>query len=375
MKGALEVVWDALECKTPSRMPSFCLGADWDFMERYYAEVGFTYEEFQEYKKDKLPWLCPTLIPLSVKLGADLAWVTISGPLVWLDHLNLPAQTDGGLFKIVTRISPYKQPKGREKHPIPHWWWIKEGLTSKQVIRDYMKRDLKISKKSFAKYKEIIETCERKYNLVLSIGLTGPWEFLHFGVGFGNIAKLWRKDRAFLHEINDYFCEIALDGMKKLVKEAQPKVVMIGDDYGFNQGLQMSVEMWKDLVKPTLAEHVNIVHDSGAKCLLHSCGNIGDLFPEFIDVGLDGVESLKPFNNDLVSIKKKYGDKIALIGTIDDTNLLKNATPQEVKLSVKKSIDELGPHGYIPGATNFLLDQPVDNILAMFEAINEYKIN
>ncbi|MHA1688970.1 MAG: uroporphyrinogen decarboxylase family protein [Promethearchaeota archaeon] len=210
---------------------------------------------------------------------------------------------------------------------------------------------------------------------MLSIGLTGPWEFLHFGIGFSNIAKFWKKDRKFLHEINDHFCNIALDGMKKLVKIAQPKVVMIGDDYGFNHRLQMSLEMWRSLVKPTLSEHVEIVHKSGVKCVLHSCGNVEVLFDEFVEIGLDGVESLKPFNNDLPRIKKKCGDKIALLGTIDDTNLLNHATPAEIKSSLKKSIDSLGPHGYVPGATNFLLDQCVQNILAMFETINEYKIS
>ncbi|MHA1805813.1 MAG: uroporphyrinogen decarboxylase family protein [Promethearchaeota archaeon] len=374
MEGALEVVLDALECKTPARIPSLCLGADWDFMERYIAEIGFTFEEFQQFKKDGLPWLCPAIIPLSVKLGVDLTWIPISGPLTWLDHLNLPAESNGGLFKVVTRFSTYQPPVGCEKHLIPHWWWLKEGLTTKEAIEEHIKKDLKYSPKSFKKYKKLIETCEKKYNLVLSIGLTGPWEFLHFGIGFSNIAKFWRKDRKFLHEVNDYFCNIALDGMKNLVKIAQPKVVMIGDDYGFNSGLQMSLEMWRSLVKPTLSEHVGIIHEAGAKCLLHSCGNIEVLFDELVEIGLDGVESLKPFNNDLPQIKKKYGDKIALLGTIDDTNLLKHGTPEEVKSSVKKSIDSLGPHGYIPGATNFLLDQTVQNILAMHEAINEYKI-
>ncbi|MHA1688612.1 MAG: hypothetical protein ACTSUN_04645 [Promethearchaeota archaeon] len=104
-----------------------------------------------------MPWLCPSVIPLSVKLGIDLTWIPVSGPLTWLDHLNLPAQTDGGLFKIVTRLLTYQPPAGREKHPIPHWWWLKEGLTTKEAMKYHMKKDLKYSSKSFKKYKKLIE--------------------------------------------------------------------------------------------------------------------------------------------------------------------------------------------------------------------------
>lgn len=374
MKDSLDVVLDALECKTPKRIPSFCLGADWDFMERFYAEKEFTWEEFRQFKKDGLPWLCPTNIPLSIKLGVDLTWITIGGPVIWLDHINNPAQMHGGLFKIATRVSSYKTPEGVPKRPIPHWWWLKEGLQNEEAIRNYLEKDIKYKKSKFKDYKKIIDTCLEKYGLVVSIGLTGPWENLHFGIGFGQVAKLWRRNRQLLHETGNFYNEFALEGIENLMKITQPKVVMIGDDYGYNQGLQLSIEMWRDLVRPTLEKHAKIIHRYGGKFLLHSCGNIGELFGDFVEIGIDGVESLKPFNNNLEALKQGFGDDIALLGTIDDTHLLKNGTPAQIKNEVTKSIDDLGPEGYIPGATNFLLDQPPDNIEAMLEAIRQYKI-
>ncbi|MCP4762508.1 MAG: hypothetical protein GY870_12070 [archaeon] len=371
---ALEVVYDALECKTPKRVPTLCLGADWDFMERYYAEVGLSYEEFKQYKKDKIPMLCPLNIVVSIKLGVDLAWTINGGSFLWLDEHSEPAQMHGGRFKVATRVSTYEQPEGRTKRPIPHLWWMKEGLDNKESIKNYMNLKIQYSENEFRGTGKLIETCEKKYNLVTAAGITGPWENLHFGIGFGQISKLWRKDRDFLHEINNYYCDFALDGMNKLVNIAKPTVVMVGDDYGYNQGLQMSLQMWRELVKPTLAEHVKIVHDSGAKFIIHSCGNIEELFKDFIEIDIDAVESLKPFSNDLVGMKKKYGKDIALIGAIDDTNMLKYSTPGEVKASVTQSIKDLGPGGFIPGATNYLLDQPVENVHAMYEAIRNYKI-
>ncbi|MGQ4875589.1 MAG: hypothetical protein ACP6IY_16090, partial [Promethearchaeia archaeon] len=121
---AWEIVSTAIECKIPKRIPKFCLGADWDFMERFIAEVGFTYEEFKQYKRDRIPFICPTHIALSIKLGIDLAWQTFLGQIIWLDEYSEPAQMNGGRFKIVTRMSTYQPPEGRRKNPIPHWWWL-----------------------------------------------------------------------------------------------------------------------------------------------------------------------------------------------------------------------------------------------------------
>ena len=373
-----EVINDALECKVPARIPTFLLGADWDFMERFIAEVGFTYEEFIEFKRDRIPFMCPTHIALAIKLNVDIAWMTPLGQLIWLDDLDEIGMMHGGRIKVVNRMSDYhpaNPPEGWKKHPIPHLWYYKEGLFNKEQIKKYMDKKIKYSKREFKQTGKIIEVCEKKYNLIVSAGLTGPWEQLHFGIGFANVAKFWRKDRKFLHEIKNFHLDYLLKGVEDLVKCAKPKVVMIGDDYGFNQGLQMSLEMWRELVKPGLAEYVKIIHDGGAKCLLHSCGNIGQLFGDFVEIGLDGIESLKPYSNDLVSLKQKYGDKLCFLGTIDDSRMLNFSSPSEVKQSVTQSIKDLGPGGYIPGATNFLLDQPVDNVYAMFEAIRNYKIN
>lgn len=370
-----EVLRDAIERKVPKRIPKFLLGADWDFMERFYAEVGFTYEEFTQFKKDKLPFLCPVNIPLSIKLGIDVTWTTTLGQLTWLDEYSEIGTMVGGRSKIVTRETTYEPPEGHVKRPVPHFWYYKDGLTTKEAIRWYLEKSIKYQKGNFRKLKKTQEICEKKYNLIVMGGLTGPWESLSLGIGIGNVAKFWRKDKAFLHEIVEFHKKYALKGMSEMMHICKPKVFMLGDDYGYNAGLMISLEMWRDLVKPTLAEHVKIAHDAGCKFILHSCGNIGALFNDFAELGIDGVESLQPQLNDLISLKQKFGDKIAFLGTIDDTNMLKHSTPEEVKKSVTQSIKNLGSSGYIPGPTNFLLDQPVKNIYAMVESIRDYKVS
>lgn len=365
-----DIILDAIECRTPERIPSLCLGANYDFMEQYFSEIGMSYDIYSQYRKDGIP----IVYALLIEMGFDFSWAFVSSKMIWLENINEPALMHGGRFKIITRDSPYQPPKGKEKHQIPHYWYTTHGLNTKQDVEDHLKRELAFSTQSMHHLKGLIHTCETKYGLILSVGFPGPWENLHLGAGMGNIAKWWRKDRNTLHKLSNLISSYSIKGMKDIMKIIKPLFVLIGDDYGFNDGLQMSLEMWRELVKPTLRELAQIVHDAGSKFLLHSCGNIGELFPEFVEIGVDGVQSLKPINNDLIKIKKKYGSKISLLGTIDDTDLLKNETPNIIKKVVKKAINDLGPGGFIPGPTNFLLDQPPKNIIATIQAINDYKI-
>ncbi|KKL90122.1 hypothetical protein LCGC14_1907870, partial [marine sediment metagenome] len=59
--------------------------------------------------------------------------------------------------------------------------------------------------------------------------------------------------------------------------------------------------------------------------------------------------------------------------TVDDSEMLIYESPEFIRNSIKKSIKTLGKKGgYIPGPTNFLLDQPPENIVALFKSIQEF---
>ena len=373
-----ELINDALECKTPAKVPSICIGADWSFMERlYHSPYAFTYEEFKDIKKKGIGWI-PTYIPASIKLGVNLTWSTSSlGKFIWLDETSEPGSLTFGTQKMATRLTDFIPPEGVPKRPVPHIWHVKSCFktnTPKEQIEQFIEKQPRIQNIAFRKYNKLSRKCEKYYNLVLAGGSNCMWEPLSLGIGISLVTKLWRKDKPFLYQLRDFFHEMYVTHMERLIKYGKPKVVMVGDDYGFNAGLLMDIKLWREIVKPTLAQQVQIAHDADVKYVLHSCGKIESLFGDFVEIGIDGVESLKPKNNDLVALKKKYGDKIALLGTIDDSDMLKFSTPDQIRPSVIQSIKDLGPGGYIPGATNFLLDQPVENIVAMYDTIKEYKI-
>jgi len=375
--SALERILTVLEGKIPDRVPSFCLGGDFDFVEKFMnSPYALTDEDINQLDKDKVSYSPPfmhaiiakfsppEILPGGLDAKIDLCWRTTGmGLPIKLETIDDFVINSGGYFKVVVR-----------DEGIPHWWYAGPALLKKENIEEYWSKanDLRPPQDSVRNFARNRRNMLKKYDIVLSQGQPGPFENCVFGIGLANFARFARKDPSFLQQHMEFQWETFEEPMMKMIMKTKPEVVMCGDDYGYNSGLQMNVRSWRKFIKPILARYVQMAHDGDAKFILHSCGDVHEIFPDFVEIGLDGVESLKPKNNDLKMYREKYPE-ITLVGTIDDSEMLKYEPPEFVRNSVKESIETLGKKGgYIPGPTNFLLDQPAENIVACYKAIQEF---
>ncbi len=90
------------------------------------------------------------------------------------------------------------------------------------------------------------------------------------------------------------------------------------DDMGYRNGLFFSVDMYRRLLKPAQKRAVEWAHEKGIVTHLHSCGNINQLVPELIDIGLDALNPLEvKAGMDPLHLKKNYGDRLVLHGGIN----------------------------------------------------------
>jgi len=177
-----------------------------------------------------------------------------------------------------------------------------------------------------------------------------------------------------IENIKSYFLEYN----ERVFKAANGKIdiFMMGDDFGTQHGLMMSVDMWRHYFKPGFRAYVELAHRYGMKTMHHTCGSVIDLIPEFIDCGLDILQSLQPRARgmDLEKLKQEYGKDICFHGGMDIQHTLPNGTPDDVREMVKTQIEKGKPGGgYIAcTAHNIQPDTPTDNIKALFEAYQEY---
>ena len=374
--SALERVITVLEGKIPDRVPSFILGGDCDFVYKFMnSPYKLTEQDIKRLDNDSVSFMIPfihsivakfsppDIFPEGLDAKIDMCWSTTGGGFIQVSFTDQALTSTGGTFDVVVK-----------EDGIPHNWYTGPALLKKEYIEEYWEKEkeLKPNPAAFRNLSRIRKTMLDKYDIVVSQGISGPFENCIFGIGHANFARFARKDPSFLQQHIDFQWETFEKPSLKMLMEQKPNVVMCGDDYGFNAGLQMNVKNWRKYIKPKLAEYVKYAHDGGAKFVIHSCGDIVEIFPDFVEIGIDGVESLKPKNNDLQMYREKYPE-ITLIGTVDDSEMLKYESPAFIRNFMKQNIQVLGKKGgFIPGPTNFLLDQPPENIVALFKAIQDY---
>jgi len=158
-------------------------------------------------------------------------------------------------------------------------------------------------------------------------------------------------------------------------------IIKIGDDLGENKGPFISPRIFRDIFKPRITEICNFIKKkSSMKIFYHSCGSIVPLIPDLIDTGIDILNPVQINARDMDPkfLKENFGDEITFWGGGADTrNVINRKNPEDVKKHILELLEIFFPGGgYVWNTVhNILPDVPPQNIVAMFEAIEEFNNN
>ena len=114
------------------------------------------------------------------------------------------------------------------------------------------------------------------------------------------------------------------------------------------------------------------------RTFFHTCGSVVAYLDDFIDAEVDILNPVQTSASgmDPAFLKEKYGDKLVFWGGgIDTQRVLPFSTPEEVREQVKERIGIFGKDGGFVFNTihNIQPMIPVENIVALFEAVNDYR--
>ena len=200
------------------------------------------------------------------------------------------------------------------------------------------------------------------------------WERAHFMRGLDALLMDLYTAPEFVHELLDAICEYNMATLERMVG-FRPDCVFISDDYGFQDRLMMPPEKWREFVRPRLARLLSAAKAHGLSTMLHTCGNVSEIVPDFVDLGLDILHPIQPEAMDVFELKREYGCDITFCGGISTQQTLPFGTPEEVRAEVLLKAEQLGRGGgYIlePGIT-LQADVPLRNLVALVEAAREYR--
>lgn len=178
-----------------------------------------------------------------------------------------------------------------------------------------------------------------------------------------------------VNKISDFYQEY----LKRILKAADGMidVVVTGDDFGTQNGLLISRNMWREYLYPGFKNFIDISHSFDTPVMHHTCGGIYEIIPDMIEAGLDVLNPLQPntYAMDFKKIKSEFGDKICFHGGISIQTNLPFGKPQDIKEEVKNAFEILGKDtGHIAcTAHNIQADTPIENIMALIEAYKEFR--
>ncbi|MDW7657566.1 MAG: uroporphyrinogen decarboxylase family protein [Bacillota bacterium] len=146
-----------------------------------------------------------------------------------------------------------------------------------------------------------------------------------------------------------------------------------GDDWGQQKGLIMGPQYWRRFIKPVLAVMYGRVRSTGKFVSQHSCGDIHEILPDLIDIGLNVYQTVQPEIYDLPALKREYGRDLSFWGCISTQRLLPFATPDEVRRVTGETLRLMGSGGgYIAAPTHSIPgDVPPENVMAMLEILHD----
>jgi len=212
-------------------------------------------------------------------------------------------------------------------------------------------------------------------------------KFRIYHIGFSLFERAWtlrsmpellidfKLNKEFAHELLDRITEYNI-AVIDIVSAYDIDCILFGDDWGQQKGLIMGPQLWREFIKPRLKSMYDRVKSKGMYVGQHSCGDIREVFPDLIELGLDIYNTFQPEIYDVALMKKLYGDRITFYGGISTQRLLPNAAPDEVKSEVKRLMGILGKDGgYIAAPTHAMPnDIPTANILAFLDAVKNQGI-
>ena len=176
--------------------------------------------------------------------------------------------------------------------------------------------------------------------------------------------------RAVIDRITDFYIrcgEIFYEATKGYLD-----AVLIGNDFGSQNGLLVSPEELREYVFPGTKRLVDQAKSYGLKVVHHSCGAIHPIVEDLFDLGIDVIHPIQAKARDMQAEKLKadFAGKGCFFGGVDAQHLLVNGTPEEVEADVKR-LKEIFPTGLIlsPSHEAILPDINPANIEALFKAV------
>jgi len=165
--------------------------------------------------------------------------------------------------------------------------------------------------------------------------------FMTFTEGLCALVEEPEECYAMLEHLADYY----VAKLHKFVKYFKPDVLSLADDVAADAMPFIDLETYQKIIKPHHKRLADIALENNMKISMHCCGSCEIFMDDWVEMGVNAWEPAQA-GNDFVGIKKKYNNKLAIMGGWDNTGPISiDSTDEELRDALIHYVDTLAPGG------------------------------
>lgn len=188
--------------------------------------------------------------------------------------------------------------------------------------------------------------------------------------GMENLLMDFVEEPDFVHELMTAIADFNIAVVQEAVKN-DVDAVYFGDDWGQQHGLIMGGSHWHTFIYPQLKRMYGAVREAGKKVVIHSCGDVDELFEDLIEIGLNSFNPFQPEVMDVFALHRQYHGRLAFHGGLSTQKALPYGTPEDVRRETRKLLAMGRKGGYIFAPAHAVEgDVPLENMIAFIEEVN-----
>ena len=215
-------------------------------------------------------------------------------------------------------------------------------IKSPEDIVDYRTPDPKLESRFDLAYDRMKTYGDDKYyigNLFLS-GFT----IMTFLYGFENTLC----DLCLGSEELEKLADAVFGFEEQVIREAAGKgfsAIGFFDDWGTQQQLMISGELWRKFFKPRYKKQFDLCHSLGMDVFFHSCGYIYEIIGDLIEAGVDMLNVSQPNLFDMKKLGEDFGGKVCFVCPVSYQTTSLSGTKEDIFRDVREMRRNLGCYG------------------------------
>lgn len=173
-----------------------------------------------------------------------------------------------------------------------------------------------------------------------------------------------------VHRLHEALCGLYLGYLRRAVRELHPDGFWTSDDLGHQKQLFMSLQMFRELLKPYYTRIGKFLLENNLHWWLHSCGNNTLVMGDLAEAGVSVFHPVQKGTMDETRIARDFGGSLTFLAGVDVQHILQEADPAGVRAEVRSLIDTFDrPDGgmCIAAGNGIVSGTPFENIEAFLD--------